>query len=116
LDRLVEATSPPSRATNRAVGLSWAAAALARTGERDSARVVLSRAREAASAGLRPWIDYYGANVALISGSPDDALSMLTSFLEANPDRKRYLASDWMFEPLWEDARFRALVDTTRTQ
>jgi hypothetical protein len=41
---------------------------------------------------------------------------MLSSFLEANPDRKRYLASDWMFEPLWDDARFQALVDTTQTR
>jgi hypothetical protein len=37
----------------------------------------------------------------------------LGAFLEAIPQRKEYVASDWMFEDLWEDPRFKALVETT---
>jgi hypothetical protein len=89
---------------------TWVAGALARAGHADSAVAVSERARAAASTSLRPWIDYYSANVRLLLGQRDEALELLTDFLEAIPQRKEYIASDWLFEDLWDDPRFVALV------
>jgi serine/threonine-protein kinase len=113
LDRIVELSSPQSAGVNHVVGLTWVSAVIARAGLSDSARAVLARARETAADGLKPWIDYYGANTLLQLGDRQGALDLLDRFLEANPGRKRYLASDWMFETLWDDPGFASLVDTT---
>ena len=56
----------------------------------------------------------YGANTALLLGDQPEALRRIRSFLEANPDRKAYVAADWMFEELQHDSAFKAMVDTTK--
>ncbi len=86
----------------------WVGAVLARAGLTDSATAVVERVR--AAAGGNPWIDYYAASVRLLQGERDEALRLLSSFLEAIPQRKEYIASDWMFSELWDDPRFQALV------
>jgi tetratricopeptide (TPR) repeat protein len=110
LDTLVQTTRPQQRNTNRRLGETWVAAVLARAGNEDSARSVLQRARDNASGELKPWLDYTGANVMLLLGDRQQALALLDSFLEAVPQRRQYIASDWMFEDLWDDPRFKELV------
>lgn len=112
LDTLQELGAPQLREQHRLVGQTWLAAALARVGAVDSAASVIRRTRAEATGGLVPWIDYYGANVWLLQGDREAALEWLASFLEAIPQRKGYVASDWMFRELWSDPRFQALVAT----
>ncbi|UCC83975.1 MAG: hypothetical protein JSW46_03300 [Gemmatimonadota bacterium] len=112
LDSMWQMNPPQSREQRQAIGETWVAGALARAGLRDSADAVIERARAAAPENVAPWIDYYAANVRLLLGERDRALDMLGEFLEAIPQRKEYVASDWMFEALWDDPRFKALVDT----
>jgi TolB-like protein/tRNA A-37 threonylcarbamoyl transferase component Bud32 len=113
LDRIVALSSAQSVEVNRVVGQAWQSAVLARAGLADSARAVLDRARAAAADNVKPWIDYYGANTLLHLDDRSGALELLRRFLAANPGRKRYLASDWMVESLWDDPEFKALVDTS---
>jgi hypothetical protein len=89
------------------------AAVMVRAGLRDSAEALVAAARSEASEGVMPWIDYLDANVRLLLGDRDAALDRLESFLDAIPQRKAYIASDWMFRPLWNDPRYKAMVDTT---
>jgi TolB-like protein len=104
---------PQQREQRRLVGNAWAAAVLARAGEADSAASAIERTRAETAGGLTPWIDYYGANVWLLIGNREKALEWLGAFLEAIPQRKEYVASDWMFEDLWDDPRFKELVEAT---
>lgn len=111
-DTVLQFTAPQERDPMRHIMHTWVAGALARAGQADSAVAVSERARAAASSSLRPWIDYYSANVRMLLGQYDEALALLSDFLEEVPQRKQYIASDWMFEDLWDDPRFRALVAT----
>jgi len=110
LDSMWQLNAPQSREQRQVVGETWVAGALARAGLRDSADAVIERARADAPGGVAPWIDYYAANVRLLLGQRDRALDMLQEFLEAIPQRKEYIASDWMFQDLWDDPRFQELV------
>ncbi len=112
-ERLLELSSPSARRVNEPVGHMWMAAVMVRAGLPDSAETLVQLARSEASEGLRPWIDYLDANVRLLIGDRDSALDRLSAFLDAVPQRKAYIASDWMFRPLWDDPRYRALVDTS---
>ncbi|UCF19641.1 MAG: hypothetical protein JSU87_17280 [Gemmatimonadota bacterium] len=110
LDTFAVKTPAPIREQYAAIGEAWVAAVLARAGEADSARSVAQRVLARSTGDLKPWIEYTVANVMLLLGDRDEALSLLGSFLEAVPVRKAYVASDWMFEDLWDDPRFKALV------
>jgi len=37
-------------------------------------------------------------------------VDLLSLYLEARPDRREYLARDWLFERLWDDPSFQALT------
>ena len=100
---------------NAAVGLSLVAAALARAGLADSARTVMAHARrrlpsEEANA---PYFDYFEAYVATLVGDTELALELLARFIEAYPSQREFLPADWWFRPLWDDPRFRALMDAS---
>jgi TolB-like protein len=111
LDTALRLTAPQEKDQYRLLGYGWMSAVLARAADEDGARSLVERARrEAADTGLEPWIDYLSANTLLLLGDRDEALQLLSSFLSAIPQRKEYVASDWMFEDLWDDPRFKALV------
>jgi TolB-like protein len=110
LDSIWQMNPPQSREQRQALGETWVAGALARAGLRDSADAVIERVRAAPPEAVAPWIDYYAANVRLLLGERDRALDMLHEFLQAIPQRKEYIASDWMFQDLWDDPRFKELV------
>lgn len=111
-DLLLQWSTPAERTTNEVVGHLWMAAVMAREADRDSAEALIRTARSESSAALLPWVSYLEANVRLLLGDRDAALAQLSAFLEAFPQRKSYIASDWMFRPLWSDPRYQALVDT----
>ncbi len=111
-DLLLQWSTAAERTTNEVVGHLWMAAVMAREADRDSAEALVRVARSEAPTTLLPWVSYLEANVRLLLGDRDAALEHLADFLEAFPQRKGYIASDWMFRPLWTDPRYQALVDT----
>jgi TolB-like protein len=97
---------------NRAVGLSLVAAALARAELSDSARAVMDRARAELPTDepIAPYFAYYDAYVATLLGDDDRALDLLRRFLSEYPSQREFLPRDWWFRPLWDSARFQALM------
>jgi TolB-like protein len=81
---------------------------LARRAMPDSAEAVLGAYAPALED--RPWFAYDEAHVRLVMGDPESALELLRLYLELAPDRRSYLPSDWLFEELWGDPRFEALM------
>ena len=112
-DTSLQLAAPEQQAQLELLMHAWAAAVVARAGLGDSARAVIERVRNKAQPDLRPWMGYYAANVRLLLGERDEALDLLSAFLEAIPQRKEYLAADWMFQDLWDDPQFRELVGAT---
>lgn len=106
----------PGQGWNRAVGLSLMAAFLARAELPDSARAVLARARGALDPGeaIAPYFAYFDAYVAILLEESGRALELLEGFLEEYPSQREFLPSDWWFRPLWDDPRFKALMDRER--
>jgi DNA-binding SARP family transcriptional activator/TolB-like protein len=104
LDRL----DPPARARSEGRGYSplyrraVAAAILARTGARDSARAVLARARAAAGSDpeLRLSLDYDEAYVRLLLGERDAARRLLEGVLARRPALRPFAARDPLFAGL----------------
>lgn len=88
-------------------------AVLARAGLRDSAEAVIERAQKAASGD--GWTPYFTAYARLTLGDTAAALDALERHVGAMPERRRYLASDWWFEPLRDHPRFRALISPEET-
>jgi tetratricopeptide (TPR) repeat protein len=92
------------------------AAVLARAGRTDSARAVMSAARGEAEAAEPPdplrRVLYQEAYVRLLLGEPDSALVLLGQYLELNPQRRGYIAEDWLWRSLRNEPRFEALVRT----
>lgn len=94
------------------------AAVLARAGRTDSARALMHAAREEAEAATSPdplkRLLYYEAYIRLLLGEPDNALALLAEFLKVNPQRRDYIAKDWLWRSLRGDPRFQALVGADR--
>jgi len=85
------------------------AGVLARAGLADSAHSVM----ETAQADLDPddpWPLYFQANVLVNLGDLDTALDRLGQFLEAQPDYKGFIATDYWWRLLRDDPRFRAMT------
>lgn len=100
------------RAFNRSKAELLVAAVIARKGLADSAKAVLSRAAELGrehDPGRR--LTYYEAPVRLVLGEPDEAVRLLTVYLEAYPNEAAYVARDWWFRDLWDHPRFQALLE-----
>lgn len=83
-------------------------AVLARLGMGDSARAVVRRATEGGTRS--PYDHYYGAYARLQLGDTAAALNLLERHLEALPQQKAYIATEFWWDPLHGDPRFEALV------
>jgi len=92
-----------------AVGRLQFAAVLAQTGLADSAQAVVDRVRASGEGGA--WGDYYEANMRIYLGQEEAALDLLERFLETLPDRRSYIAEDWLWESLHDTPRFQAMVE-----
>jgi DNA-binding SARP family transcriptional activator/TolB-like protein len=88
----------------------YLAAVFVRAGYPDSARVMIEQAREADVEGSE-MTDYNEAYVRVLLGEHSQALTLLAKYLEARPAKKDGLARDWWFEDLFDDPRFKALVE-----
>ena len=86
------------------------AAVLAQVGLADSAQAVVDRVR--ASGESSPFHDYFEANVRVHLGQEEAAMDLLERHLEALPDRRSYIAEDWLWESLHDNPRFQTMVET----
>ncbi|MEJ2312145.1 MAG: BTAD domain-containing putative transcriptional regulator [Gemmatimonadales bacterium] len=82
------------------------AAVLARAGQSDSARAVISRASDSTNANAL----YYEANGWLLLGEKTEALRLLARYSELQPERHGQLATDPWWESLRGDPEFEALL------
>lgn len=89
-----------------------AAAVLARAGQKDSARAVVARARQATDVDgeMRVDVMYDEANVRLLLGEKESALRLLEGYLALRPDQKPFIARDPLFSGLAQEPRFRRIV------
>ncbi len=109
-DTLVQAFRPHRRPAVRPLVLLDVAAVLARAGMADSARAVVTTAR-ATAPGPDPGLDYREANVRLHLGEPEEAIRLLSVYLESRPNRKAVVRSDLWFRSLHDRPDFQALVE-----
>ena len=110
LEKLEELMDPQKFAGYRSALLMTLAGVLARAGLADSAYAVMRGASRYSEPG-DSWPLYYEANVRLQLGEPHLALGLLTLWLEANPDGKAQLATDYWWRPLRDDPRFQAIIE-----
>ena len=86
------------------------AAVLAQVGLVDSAQAVVDGVR--ASGQASAYYDYFEANVRIHLGQEEAALDLLERHLESRPDRRSYIAEDWLWESLHDNPRFQAMVES----
>jgi serine/threonine-protein kinase len=113
LEQYVEASPPGLRELNRKEGEMRVAAALARSGLRDSARAVALRAR--ADAAMDPSRDVMFTEVIVrsILGDQNEAFRLLSTFIASNPAFRGSMAKDsesWELRALRSDPRWRTLI------
>jgi len=109
-DTVVQLVPPRRQEITRSLVLMNVAAVLARAGMTDSARAVISYARETATQeDARLYT--YEANARLQLGDEEQAIRLLARYIEARPSRKDYVARDWWWTSLREHPAFRALVE-----
>lgn len=110
-----------ARDPNPKYPLAWAdrrimvAAVIGRSGLTDSAHAVLRRVNMAVvDSSVRVEMSYAEAYVHLLSGERDEALRLLSTFLQVNPTARAYVARSPWFTPLAGDPRFQDLVRPQR--
>ena len=102
--------------SGRAFWESWdhilVAAALGRAGMADSARHVLLAARVGADVDPRGELQGLEAFARTLVGDDDEALRLLTRYLQQNPEHREGFAklNAWWWQSINRDPRFLALV------
>ena len=118
LDTLQAVTPATAWPTTGAVGQIVVAGVLAKASHADSARRVLLRARPAPGVDPRHELAGYEAVVRVILGDYDEAVSLIETYLSANPEHRRGFATNrawWWADPkLQNHPRFKAIVATAR--
>jgi len=115
---------PPERAA--ASGNPWlpiyremmGAVVLARTGARDSARVVAARARRSVGndAVMRVDLTYEEALLDLVLGNKENAMRLLSAYLDERPYLRELVGRHPRWKSLWSDPAFQSLVRTVRRE
>jgi TolB-like protein/tetratricopeptide (TPR) repeat protein len=106
---VVDAAAPTDSARLRAYADLQLAKVFARAGRPDSAEAYIRRAH---GETLRPWLAYDEAHARLLLGQPDSALDLLAVARRWAPLRAERWPRDAWLRPLWDDPRFRSLVET----
>jgi eukaryotic-like serine/threonine-protein kinase len=109
----MERLTPPSEWT--ALAPRWhmvVASVLARAGQRDSARRTLRAAQKAAAGD--PELEIYEADVRVLLGEDERALTLLERYADYSPALKAFIQGWPNFDPLHRYPRFRALAAAPR--
>jgi len=113
LDQYLEVVPPSYRDYLKIKGQILVAGALARAELTDSAEAVLARSKP--EPGLDPEMELMGleALVRLHMGQKDRALTLLKTYLTANPNHREawQWTAHWWWRPLQDDPEFRTLVE-----
>ena len=109
--QFVRLTPPNLRAYYSLYGHMIMGLVLARAGQPDSARSLMSRSRGDATIDATRDLAYYEALVRVQLGDKDEALRLLSTYVAANPQRRGGIANDqsWMIRDLRSDPRFATL-------
>jgi len=109
--QLTENTPEDRREYWRRRGEMFAAGVIGRTGNLDSARAVLVRARAGRDVDPDYELTEFEAYVRTTLGDYDEAIDLLKTFIAANPDQafKRGEDLPWYWEPLKDQPGFEAL-------
>ncbi len=104
----VRLTPPNLRAYYSLYGNMIMGLILARAGQPDSARSLMSRSRGDATIDATHDLAYYEALVRVQLGDKDEAFRLLSTYVAANPQRRAGIANDqgWMIRELRSDPRF----------
>jgi TolB-like protein len=106
-DTLVVVRAEQDRPVFRAYADMQIAKLFARSGERDSAQVLIQRAH---GDEFQLWLAYDEAHARLLLGEQDEALELLKRYAEINPQRRSYWPRDWWLRGLWDHPGFQELV------
>jgi hypothetical protein len=118
LDSLRAVTPEAAWPTVGSTGQIIVAGVLAKAGQADSARHMLLRARPSAASDPRHELAGYEAVVRVILGDYDDAVSLIETYLSANPEHRKGFATNrawWWADPkLQNNPRFKVIVAAGR--
>jgi eukaryotic-like serine/threonine-protein kinase len=114
-DKFVEVTPPALKPYHRLYGRMLVALALVRAGLPDSARSVAEKARGDASVDPTHDLAYYEALVRTQLSDQDEAITLLSTYVAANPQMRASIGKDqtWWFRGLRDNPRFKSLFGTT---
>jgi TolB-like protein len=114
-DRFVELTPPALKPYHRLYGRMLVALGLTRAGLADSARAVVASSRGTASLDPTHDLAYYEALVRIQLGDQDQAVTLLSTYVAANPQMRASIAKDqtWWFRDIRDNARFKSLFAVT---
>jgi hypothetical protein len=115
-DRFVELTPPALKAYHQLYGRMLVALALVRAGLPDSARAVAVRSRGDASVDPTHDLAYQEALVRILLDDQDEAISLLSTYVAANPQMRDALGKDqtWWFRAIRENPKFKSLFGTAK--
>ena len=102
----VKLTPPNLRAYYSLYGHMGVALVLARAGQPDSARSLMSKSRGDATIDATRDLAYYEALVRVELGDTDEALRLLSTYVAANPQKRQDIAKDETWVDLRSDPRF----------
>jgi serine/threonine-protein kinase len=110
-DRFVALTPPALKPYHQLYGRMLVALALTRAGLPDSARAVAVSSRGTASIYPTHDLAYYESLVRILLGDQDEAITLLSTYVAANPQMRATIAKDqtWWFRDIRGTPRFKTL-------
>jgi tetratricopeptide (TPR) repeat protein len=114
-DRFVGLTPPALKPYHQLYGRMLVAMALARAGLADSAKAVAERSRGEPSVDPTKDLAYYEALLRILLGEQDQAITLLSTYVAANPQMRATIAKDqtWWFNDLRNSPRFKSLFGSS---
>ena len=111
-DSVTAQSAPEDTAFQRHNTRLIVAAVLARSGQADSAKHMVTRYKGDAELDPTRDLAYISSFVYTLTGDKDEALQQLKTYLAATPGRRASFAEDpgWWFRDLTKDPRYQALV------
>jgi TolB-like protein len=110
-DRFVKLSPPALKPYHQLYGRMLVAMALVRAGLPDSARAVAVRSRGDATLDPTHDLAYYEALMRVLLGDQDEALTLLSTYVAANPQMRETIGKDqtWWMRDIRDTPRFKSL-------